>query len=286
VGKQKVTIMIGESGSGKSTKARLLVEEAGKNNPTVRINRDDIRAMFHLDSGKRELEDLVIKTQTDSAHYAIKNGFSVIIDDTNLNPKTIAKWESFAAQNKVQCETHRMQTDLTTCIQQDASRQGKSKVGSAVIQRQFLQSGRVQFSDKPIVLVDVDGTLADSTGVRSVYDESRVIHDKTHPEIVNQVRGLSVDHEIVIVSGRHSSCGDDTINWMRIHAVPYNHMFMRHGWDNRNDTVVKQEILDQILLLFPKERIVLVIDDRPSVLNMWHSNGLNIQPARALTEPF
>jgi hypothetical protein len=44
--------------------------------------------------------------------------------------------------------------------------------------------------------------------------------------------------------------------------------------DSRPDTIVKKEVLDDLLKNVPKEQIAFVIDDRPSVLNMWHDNGM------------
>lgn len=48
---------------------------------------------------------------------------------------------------------------------------------------------------------------------------------------------------------------------------------MRRAKDSRPDTEVKQDILDQY---FKKELIDVVIDDRPSVIRMWRSNGLEV----------
>lgn len=56
-------------------------------------------------------------------------------------------------------------------------------------------------------------------------------------------------------------------------VVPYEALLMRNDNDTRNDTIVKQEILDTYL---DKNAIHCVIDDRPSVLRMWESNGLTV----------
>ena len=48
------------------------------------------------------------------------------------------------------------------------------------------------------------------------------------------------------------------------------HVFMRSSGDKRPDTQVKADILKFI----PKDKVVLVIDDRPSVCRMWRENGL------------
>lgn len=82
----KVIICQGIQGSGKSTWALDYVTKE----PTkrVRINRDSIRKMF----GKYwvpEREELCNEIEDKAIAYAMVRGFEVVIDDTNLNPKTI-----------------------------------------------------------------------------------------------------------------------------------------------------------------------------------------------------
>lgn len=82
-------------------------------------------------------------------------------------------------------------------------------------------------------------------------------------------------YRILIVSGRPINWGDleigkETVAWLKKHNVIYDHIFMRAGGDAREDTVVKQEILDKL----PKDRIAYVLDDRSSVISMWRRNGL------------
>ena len=82
----KVIICQGIQGSGKSTWALNWVEE--KPTRRVRINRDSLRKMF----GKYwvlEREELCNIVEDKAIAYAITKGFDVIIDDMNLNPKTI-----------------------------------------------------------------------------------------------------------------------------------------------------------------------------------------------------
>lgn len=82
----KVIICQGIQGSGKSTWALDYVTKE----PTkrVRVNRDSIRKML----GKYwvpEREELCTEIEDKIIAYAIVRGFEVVIDDTNLNPKTL-----------------------------------------------------------------------------------------------------------------------------------------------------------------------------------------------------
>ncbi len=49
---------------------------------------------------------------------------------------------------------------------------------------------------------------------------------------------------------------------------------MRRSGDKRPDTEVKQQIYDTYFK--DKYNIAYVIDDRPSVIQMWRSNGLEV----------
>ena len=69
-------------------------------------------------------------------------------------------------------------------------------------------------------------------------------------------------YRILVVSGRPMSWGDleigkETVKWLAENNVIYDHIFMRNGGDGREDTIVKQEILDKL----PKDRIAYVLDD-------------------------
>lgn len=282
----KVIVMVGESGSGKSTFARQLVKDS--KGGAVRLNRDELRLMLHDNEDKsRRMEKLVTAMQMNLADHALSEGLSPIIDDTNLSHMTRGKWREFAAQHNVEHEEVRMDSPLAECIDRDNRRNGKAHVGAAVIYRQFLDSGRLPIDpDKKIVLVDVDGTLAHNDGHRSFYDESKVLRDKCHWHIADWVNELAKEYTIFVVSGRHSTCGTDTINWLKMWGIHHDAVFMRHAWDNRSDEVVKKEILDSILKIVPKENIFMVIDDRPKVLRMWRANGLKVIPVAGACDEF
>jgi predicted kinase len=276
---RKLTIFIGESGSGKSTIARQMVE----NNPNlVRLERDELRLELANDPNAPKggkFERFVALVQRSRADKALKEGKSVCISDTNLNPNTVDGWRNFA-RHKAEFDIYRMQTPMEECILRDSKRTGKAHVGTAVIHRQFLMSGRLPIDlSKPIILCDADGTLCDCRGIRSPYDESKVLLDKPFQNIIDEINKYHDNgYTVIIVSGRHSTCGDDTCEWLRQNGVKFDFIFMRHMWSSEHDYIVKQQILDELLALVPKEQIEKVFDDRFQVGQIWIKNNLPFQP--------
>lgn len=86
-------ILYGVPGSGKSTLAQKLVEKDPEN--TVVVERDEIRtALFGADYHNRTPDKKSEKTVSDVHSSLIRNGLkdgkTVVVADTNLNPKTVA----------------------------------------------------------------------------------------------------------------------------------------------------------------------------------------------------
>lgn len=111
----KVIICQGIQGSGKSTWALDYVTKE----PTkrVRINRDSIRKMF----GKYwvlEREELCNEIEDKAIAYAMVRGFEVVIDDTNLNPKTIEHIKELVlnVDSKADIRCKLFNTPLTECV--------------------------------------------------------------------------------------------------------------------------------------------------------------------------
>ncbi len=134
-----------------------------------------------------------------------------------------------------------------------------------------------------IVLVDMDGTLTDVShrlhfinqpGKRKNWKRFFEAMDTDPPiaEIADWVRELAQQYVIVIVTGRPETYRERTIAWLRRYGVPWDEMYMRPDGDHRADHIVKKEILDAF---GPRcDLIAFVIDDRPSVCDMWRAAGL------------
>jgi predicted kinase len=161
----KVKMMKGLPGSGKSTFAKQFVKDSGN---AGRINRDDLRAMVFdgVWSGKRE--GVIVEIEKAIAEVLLKNNMVAVVDDTNLTQKHEDMWRWFCvnyanANNapNVSFEIEDLKTDLMTCIERDRAR--PKPIGKAIIQRMALDAGMIKFSERPIVICDLDGTLCDGS---------------------------------------------------------------------------------------------------------------------------
>lgn len=132
-------------------------------------------------------------------------------------------------------------------------------------------------ADGPLAfLVDVDGTVA-LRGDRSPYDESRVNEDAPNQPVIAVVQALILYGLIPLyISGRTSACAQATSAWLisRIGA-PLDgtlRLFMRDIGDTRPDAVIKAELYGEKIA--PHYCVVLSLDDRDRVVEMWRAKGL------------
>jgi predicted kinase len=272
----KLIMTKGLPGSGKTTWALEQVATSG--GEIKRVNKDELRAMIDAGKWSKQREAAILMARDTLVEMWLIDKFSVIVDDTNLDPiheinlRTIA--QLYGAQFDVQDFTD---IPLKTCLMRNASR--AKPVPEKVILKMHKQFLRKEPTYKPYdpskkeaIIVDIDGTIA-THPQRGHYEYDQVIHDKSVPEIIELVRHYSsLGLAIIIVSGRDDYCREDTILWLREHNVSYDHVYMRKTGDQRPDNEVKQEIYQK--KIEPSYNIRMVFDDRNQVVDMWRKNGL------------
>lgn len=281
----KLTMLKGLPASGKSTLAR---EEVVKSGNSGRINRDDLRAMLFdsVWSGKRE--QVVIDCEKAIAEVLFRHNMNPIIDDTNLSQRHRDMWSGFTKEKGQSFNAIPVDTDFETCVIRDMKR--AKGVGRPVIERLAAQNGLIEWGEKPIVIVDIDGTLADGSKRQHLIDgdkkDWKTYFEKCGEDefvewVFRKAMALSEDHTICVVSGRPDTYWRQTMLWFQKAGMDglnlrIDHIFMRSGGDKREDLIIKLEFLKYM----PKERIKLVLDDRPRVCRAWESEGLNVEWVR------
>jgi predicted kinase len=291
-----ITVMIGISGSGKSTEARKIAEETG----AVIVSRDKVREMVfgYNEANVNEYflrPDLVKceKVVTQMIDTIIKRGViagtDMIIDNTHLSKKylneIIKKWQRFTSItfNIVHC-------DKTTAIERDTSR--TRSVGAEVIAKQFESfnnfiASDFDFSDRACliskiekteglrdcVIFDIDGTLADK-GTRNPFDWKAVVDDTVRE---NVKRSFMMHQEagdfMIICTGRDGICSKETAWWLKKHGIIPDEFYIRTEKDQRPDWQIKEELWRQIGERF---NIKLMYDDRDQVVEHARNLGLEV----------
>lgn len=151
----------------------------------------------------------------------------------------------------------------------------------------------MSMSKPQAVIFDRDGTLAsvdwcrplarDQGTPREVARSWRNFHgmlpfDSVVPDVADMLRAVPDGVHRFMFSGR--AAGDhvgDThrrlqmLDWIRKNDLPVDTLMMRAGGDDRKDDLIKSEFLDLVL---PHFDVVLVVDDRPQVCDMWRRRGM------------
>lgn len=277
----KLLMMRGLPGSGKTTRAKEMMREAGN---YVRVNRDELRPMLHGDakwSGKKE--KVTRHVQRSMVESLLNNDYSVIVDDTNLRDADRERWSHVARECHAKFQIIDMDTPYEKCVDRDLSR--SNGVGVHVVTSMALSSGR--FPYRNIILCDIDGTIADLTHrLHYIKDGNRdwdsffaeVGDDDFRRDVWKQVVADAKENDarIIFLSGRSDIAREDTETWLWQHCggdINMPIVLMRREFDRRPDTDVKRDIFDWH---FNDYNIVRVYDDRPRLVSMWREMGLNV----------
>ncbi|WP_181273625.1 phosphatase domain-containing protein [Brevibacterium oceani] len=144
------------------------------------------------------------------------------------------------------------------------------------------------------VVVDVDGTLCDVSGIRHyVVDPDRRNFDKFHrasalcPPISETIEWVE-DHRrrgraIIVVTARQRTYESITRTWLRKWEVPFDALLMRATRDQRPDRDVKRDILASIRA--EGFDVVAAIDDNPGVIALWESESIPVTVVPGWDDP-
>lgn len=132
-----------------------------------------------------------------------------------------------------------------------------------------------------LLICDLDGTLCDVSW-REQHAQRRewagfhagIPQDQPSPAVLFVLRAcVNAGLYPLFITGRPEAYLLETREWLsRVWVHTYS-LLMRPDGDRRKDTVVKGELLDNYLLGRPDDEIVLVLEDRTTVVDMWRSRG-------------
>lgn len=290
-----IKILIGISGSGKSTYAKGQWEKDPLN--TVIVNRDKIRELlygyteqniyeYYSRADLNKLEKEVSKYEDTLIRDSI--GKNIIIDATHLKREYL---DRFRFWNKP-IELVFFDIDLELAITRDYAR--NRVVGKEIIERQYNQyiSLKNSLKDKPInlltrtieqdtllhncIIFDLDGTLAHMTG-RNPYDWKKVKGDSVDLPVSELYTLLNTEEnntDVIICTGRDGSCEALSKEWLYENKLPHPSEFhIRKQGDMRPDWIIKEEMWRDISTRY---NILFIVDDRQQVVDRARSLGIKV----------
>ena len=141
---------------------------------------------------------------------------------------------------------------------------------------------------KKTIIFDLDGTLAlidkrrelarkpnGKIDFRILHDPSNIHLDEPNPPVVRIAQMFAEQgFNVVIFSGRSDKTETTTRVWLFDNDIPFHKLVMRpHKTMNFiPDEVLKKKMLDDAS--FDISDILMVVDDRQKVVDMWRSLGL------------
>ena len=141
----RIVVMRGLPASGKTSRA---MEILNSDPNAVRVNKDDLRIMMFGINGQNRgnwsyaKEKLVIKAETALVAKLLEQHKCIIIDDTNLNPKHVARWQQMADEGGHKLTVEDMKITVEECVERDKNR--PNSVGESVILGMAGQYGLIE----------------------------------------------------------------------------------------------------------------------------------------------
>lgn len=119
-----------------------------------------------------------------------------------------------------------------------------------------------------IIIVDIDETIAQLNG-RDYYAWHLVKHDTVKPHIKAIVDVFKPNHAIVFITGRSEVCRDDTVQWLIDNDIHFDSLYMKPKDSGMKSEVFKQEVLESYIAERPETKVILALDDRQKIIDMW-----------------
>jgi hypothetical protein len=132
------------------------------------------------------------------------------------------------------------------------------------------------------IILDLDGTIA-LGGERQIFywTEPRnwkaavagIIYDDVIQPTKKLIELFIADgYSIIVLTARPANCRNNCISWLERVGIPWVDMYLRHDDDDREDYVIKEEFLKEMIDKYGMPEFAL--EDQPEVTRMFARNGV------------
>jgi hypothetical protein len=239
-------------------------------------------------------EGVVTDTENAMVETSLRWGQDTVLDATNLRNRNLNAKISLASKYGATVEFHDFPIQLHEAVRRDSKRD--RSVGERVIAGFFHrfkvgEGGQLRPPPSPLpdferytpnesltpaFIVDTDGTVADSNGIRGPYDTLLYGQDRVREHVATVVRALGEYPalRVISLSGRDERYYDVTTGWWEDNGIPFDDFHMRPVGDTRMDAIVKYELFQERIA--PYYNVLGAFDDRPQVIRMWERIGVPV----------
>ena len=300
---RKLIICRGIQGSGKSTWAKQWCHEDPEHR--IRFNNDDIRNMLG-DYWVPSREKVVTSTYHTVLAYSMGEGYDIVVDNMNLNPKTCAELEkivkdfneNYTYDWKYKVEYKDFFIPVEECIRRDAMR--PNPIGEKVIRDTWKRYRNLVIHEEVMkvvdnmnkmedsyshnkenaIIVDMDSTLCFNTTKRPFWGDGAaegMLTDIPNKPICDLVQIMHMQNfKILIVTGREGAPDimEATKTWLKDHYIPYDDIFFRPYKDYSKGAPTKEKIYKK--KIEPNYNVWFVLDDNYKCVQMYRDLGLTV----------
>lgn len=291
----KIYVLIGPPACGKSTLARKMHAE---DNSKVIVSPDSIRSA-RGNYWIPDQEDYISTIEEFEIKSAIEKGLSPIIDATNLNPKTIEKWEQLSVELDVDLQKiYLPYVPFPEALERDKKRgeEGGRAVGEKVLRQFYMKYYPDQYykdinskckstnpddSLPPAIIFDLDQTIMFAQN-RGPFEYAKAGSDYFDPKAKWLIeRWIADGITPIFLTGREISdesvaAINKALNLPKIHKMDGDSdgyiIIGRKVGDRRKGLIVKEELYTNNVE--GKFNVLAAFDDHQDVVDMYREKGI------------
>lgn len=256
-------------------------------------------------------ENIIKDLKIEFAKSCMRNGWDIVVDNMNLNPKEVKFWEDLVESNNnyatgeipsfhykanylYEIEFKDFWTPVDECIRRDKMR--PNPIGEEVIKQTWkryrnfiLQEQIKQLKERKLeqdstktaaIVVDMDATLCLNTTGRPFYGEGAaegMVNDEPITEVCDMIRTLhrSGEYSLIVLSGREDTpeIREATETWLHNHDLWPTEVLLRSIGDYSKGEICKKKLIEHVLKSY---NVKLIIDDNNRCVQMYRDMGLTV----------